>query len=115
MMKEPFPLSIGFRLPKTFRVILNRFPRRKQKILVRRLNAGPDFNAKESGCSCDQWHCLSQRRFKFLRPAGYNLQYCVLDNQQLASSLFRPLQAILWVALSSPQCAKLRPVLTMGG
>src|SRR5688500_6096865 len=83
MMKEPFPLSIGFRLTETFRVILKRLPRRKQKILVRRLHAGPDFNAKESGCSCDQWHRMSQRRFKFLGPAGYDLQYCVLDNQQV--------------------------------
>jgi hypothetical protein len=88
MMKEPFPLSIGFRLTETFRVILKRFPRRKQKILVRRLHAGPDFNAEESGCSCDQWHRLSQRRFKFLGPAGYDLQYCVLDNQQVPPLYF---------------------------
>ena len=94
MMKEPFPFSIGFRLPETFRVILNRFPRRKQKILVRRLHAWPDFNPKESRCSCDQWHRLSQRRFKFLRPARYDPQYCVFDNQQ-APPLFRLLRECL--------------------
>ena len=80
MVKEVAPLAIPFRLPESYRMVLERPPCNEEQIPIRRLNASAELDANKTRRSCNQWAGFAHGHLKIRFLAWNDIQNCRLKD-----------------------------------